>query len=401
MQQISKFKKTELGEIPEHWIIVNLGEHVELRSGKSNPTKNLSENNLIPVYGANGITGFFTEHIMEIPTIVVGRVGEYAGSIHITKGKSWITDNAIYFSKLPDFMDVNFLGSFLILYDLGRLAEKTGQPKLTQVPIKQIKLPLPPLKEQQKITLILSNVGELIQKTEQIIEQTQRFKKGLMQKLLTKGIGHTKFKNTKFGEIPKEWEAKTLVDICNTVRDGSHFSPKHQDMGFPLATVTNMKDNYIDIDSCYKISKEDYDLLVKNGCKLESGDVLFSKDGTVGLSLVYNQNKPLVVLSSIAILRPKKEILNPYFTKYVLQSEVILGRILGARTGTALRRIILKDLRKITIPIPQLKEQQKIISILSTFDLSLKNYNNYKLKIENLKKGLMQQLLTGKIRVKV
>ena len=64
----------------------------------------------------------------------------------------------------------------------------------------------PPLKEQQKIASILSNVDELIQKTEQIIEQTQRLKKGLMQRLLTKGIGHTKFKKTELGEIPEEWK---------------------------------------------------------------------------------------------------------------------------------------------------------------------------------------------------
>jgi type I restriction enzyme S subunit len=123
----TKFKNTELGKTPEDWVVIKLGEHVELRSGKSNPTKNLSESNQIPVYGSNGITGFFTEHIMERPTVVVGRVGEYAGSIHVTKGKSWITDNAIYFSKLPTFIDVNFLGSFLIVHDLGRFAEKTGQ----------------------------------------------------------------------------------------------------------------------------------------------------------------------------------------------------------------------------------------------------------------------------------
>ena len=74
----------------------------------------------------------------------------------------------------------------------------------------QIPIPLPPLKEQQKIASILSNVDELIQKTEQIIEQTQRLKKGLMQRLLTKGIGHTKFKKTELGEIPEEWNIITI-----------------------------------------------------------------------------------------------------------------------------------------------------------------------------------------------
>lgn len=181
----TKFKKTEMAEIPDAWTIVNLGEHVELRSGKSNPTKNLSGSNPIPVYGANGITGFFTDYLIGTPTIVIGRVGEYAGSIHVTNGKSWITDNAIYFSKLPEFLDVKFLGYFLIQYDLGRLAEKTGQPKLTQVPIKQIKIPLPTLQEQQKIVSILSNVEELIETQITQGNELQNLKMGLMQQLLT------------------------------------------------------------------------------------------------------------------------------------------------------------------------------------------------------------------------
>ena len=79
---------------------------------------------------------------------------------------------------------------------------------------------IPPLPEQQKIASILSNVDNLIQKTDQIIEQTQRLKKGLMQKLLTKGIGHTKFKKTDLGEIPEEWPIVKLKDIVSSYKNG-------------------------------------------------------------------------------------------------------------------------------------------------------------------------------------
>jgi len=79
--------------------------------------------------------------------------------------------------------------------------------------IKNLKLPLPPLPEQQKIAEILSTVDSAIEKVNQAIEKTQRLKKGLMQELLTKGIGHNEFKDTEIGRIPKEWEVKKVVDL--------------------------------------------------------------------------------------------------------------------------------------------------------------------------------------------
>ena len=86
------------------------------------------------------------------------------------------------------------------------------QPNVNAEQYSYMPIPYPSLKEQQKIASILSNVDELIQKTEQIIEQTQRLKKGLMQRLLTKGIGHTKFKKTELGEIPEEWQINNLME---------------------------------------------------------------------------------------------------------------------------------------------------------------------------------------------
>src|SRR5699024_990192 len=79
--------------------------------------------------------------------------------------------------------------------------------------LKHYTFSLPPLMEQQKIAAILSSVDEAIEKTEQIIEQTERVKKGLMQELLTKGIGHTEFQDSTIGKIPKEWSIKSLSEV--------------------------------------------------------------------------------------------------------------------------------------------------------------------------------------------
>lgn len=205
----------------------------------------------------------------------------------------------------------------------------------------------------------------------------------------------TEFRNSPIGMIPRGWEVTELSDASLLVTDGSHFSPKHQNSGYPLATVANMRENDIDVDSCYRITKEDYEKLVVTGDKPEVDDVLFSKDGTVGQCIVFSQKVDLIVLSSIAIIRPNQKKANPYFLKYMLQSPATVGRISGSKTGSAIKRIILRDLNSIKIALPKkLEEQKRIVEILGVADSVIQLADEVIAKTERLKNGLIQQLLT-------
>jgi len=274
--------------------------------------------------------------------------------------------------------------------------------ELSKDTLARFQIPLPPLPEQRRIAEVLGTVDSAIQKVGGAIESTERLKRGLMQRLLTKGIGHERFEFSKeLGcEIPEEWTVDRLEDASANITDGSHFSPKEDKNGtYKIATVANIKENKIDIDSCKKISKEDYEMLVKNGCKAKIGDILFSKDGTVGLSFSYKQNEDIVLLSSIAIITPKESLYSDYCA-YVLKSPFVFKQIMGSKRGTGLKRVILQDLKRIKIPLPPLPEQRRIAEILSAADRKLELERRRKEKLERVKKGLMNELLTGKKRVK-
>jgi type I restriction enzyme S subunit len=200
--------------------------------------------------------------------------------------------------------------------------------------------------------------------------------------------------NSDNGNIPEDWEIVRLGDASINITDGSHFSPKDNKNGeYRIATVANITENYIDIDSCKKISKEDYEMLVKNGCKPKIGDILFSKDGTVGLSFAFKQNEDIVLLSSIAIISPKESLYSDYCA-YVLKSPFVFQQIVGSKRGTGLRRIILQDLKRIKIPLPPLPEQRRIAEVLGTVDSAIQSVGGAIESTERLKKGLMQRLLT-------
>jgi type I restriction enzyme S subunit len=164
--------------------------------------------------------------------------------------------------------------------------------------------------------------------------------------------------------MKNEWQTRRLEEVCSKITDGSHFSPKTTDAGFPYITVRDIEDDQINFANCKFISAADYSELHKNGCGPHQGDLLFSKDGTVGKVALVDYDREFVVLSSLAIVRPDNRQINPAFLKYVLKSPAFLDEAVGMKTGVAIRRIILRNLKSISIPFPPLAEQQRIVAIL-------------------------------------
>ena len=204
------------------------------------------------------------------------------------------------------------------------------------------------------------------------------------------------YKMTELGEIPIEWEVKRLEECTNKITDGSHTSPAPVEISnYKICTVANMKKYKLELENSTNISEEDYIRLIKNGCSAERGDVLLSKDGTVGKTLVYSQSgENIVFLSSIAIIRPQKNILLGEYLNQYLQETKTLERLSNTKTGSAIKRIVLKDIKNIKIIIPKIQEQERIASILSTVDEQIDNVDALIEKNKELKKGLMQTLLT-------
>src|SRR3972149_3100110 len=184
-----EFKNTEMGRIPREWEILNLSEVFRLASGKSRPSEISdiqTEKMLYPIYGGNGILGYTNQSMINKETIVIGRVGEYCGSIHKTTKFSWITDNALYATNVLNHnLNLDFLTYWLTFLNLNKFKKESGQPLMTQTIVYSIKFPLPPLSEQKKITDILSTVDKRLELLRKKKEKLERVKKGLMNDLLS------------------------------------------------------------------------------------------------------------------------------------------------------------------------------------------------------------------------
>ena len=160
----------------------------------------------------------------------------------------------------------------------------------------------------------------------------------------------------------------TIEAACDLVTDGTHYTPRDVGKGIPFLTVKDVADESLDFISCSFITEDDYETAKAGNSAPQRGDVLFSKDGTVGKVHVVETDQPFAVLSSLAILRPKKDAVDAKFLGYVLRSPRVLDDALKRKTGSAIRRVILSDLKKVRIPLPPLPGQQRIAEILDKAD---------------------------------
>jgi len=189
------------------------------------------------------------------------------------------------------------------------------------------------------------------------------------------------------------WKTLTLEQVCELVTDGSHNSPKNFAGGFPMASVKDMTRERITIETCRTISKEDFLLLVKNGCQPKDGDVLIAKDGATCLDTVcvYRQKDEIVLLSSIAILRPSESLDSDYL-RYYLEAPGTKSMLKsGFISGSAIPRVVLKDFRRAPITLPPLSEQRAIARILGALDDKIELNRRMNATLESMARAVFRQ----------
>jgi len=294
--------------------------------------------------------------------------------------------------KTLDFMFLYyFLKSSVDL--LNSLGSGTTFKELSGSKLGDVSIPIPPLLEQKRIVAILDKAFESIAKTKENSEKNLENAKEIFESYL-----QSVFENKGEG-----WEEKTLMEVSDQITDGSHFSPESStEDEYPYITVRDIEEDIINFEKCKFINKVSYQALLKNGCKPNFGDLLFSKDGTVGKVSLVDFEKDFVVLSSLAIIRPKRNIIDSYLLKYILKNPQFLKIAVGKKTGAAIRRIILKNLKMIKIVYPKsIAEQQLIVKKLNKLSHETKQlssiYEKKLLDLEELKKSILQKAFKGEL----
>jgi type I restriction enzyme, S subunit len=292
-----------------------------------------------------------------------------------------------------------WLNSSIFQDHLIKVGGRSAQAGFNKEDLAPLKMLCPPLSEQKKIAEILEGVDDAIAKTESVIAQTQRVKQGLLQQLLTRGIGHTKFKQTPLGEIPESWEVLKIEDVLDQLIDYRGVPPPKSDCGVPLITAKNVRFGYLNPEPREYISNEDYDAWMRRGFP-NVGDVLFTTEAPLG-NVAQIPNYKIALGQRTLTLSPNPKILTQDFLKWRLMSPATQSLIHEHGTGSTAKGIKQSTFRKLQIAIPPLSEQSIICAALNSVENTLTETSNKLEAIRRIKSSLMSDLLTGRVRVNV
>ena len=420
------YKKTLAGEIPEDWWYEELNKLVDKITDGTHKTPTYTESG-IPFLRVTDIQKSEIEwsnvkyisqqEHLELIKRCNPEIGDILysknGTIGIPKIIDWDNEFSIFVSlclikmkKQNSYISNKYLEQFLKSDSCMRqIRLRAKQGTVTNLHLEEIReliIPIPTIKEQEKIASILSTVDEQIDNVDALIEKNKELKKGLMQTLLTKGIGHTKFKKTEIGEIPEEWELESMNKIVTSTQLGTNTLGKENEK-IPMLKMGNLTIGGFDFNKLEYISEEELEM--NKEYILSNGDFLFNTRNTlelVGKSAVWNSQIDKAIFNSNIMRIKYCSKINDFYMGYYFSSDIGWKQLKSISTGTtSVAAIYTKDLMKIKVIIPSIGEQEKIVSILLEVDKKIEEYENKKQKLEELKKGLMQQLLTGMIRVTV
>ena len=276
----------------------------------------------------------------------------------------------------------------------------SNYPAVKGADVGEYKLLLPSLPEQQKIAAILSSMDDAIEKTQAVINQVEVVKRGLIQELLTKGLPgrHTQFNHTDIGEVAAEWSAIPLEEYCARVTDGTHDTPKREEIGVPLLTSKNLKNGTFDLGSCYRISEEDF-CEISRRSRVDAGDVLIGMIGTIGNPVVVPEGTQDFAIKNVALFKLNGDFAKAYWLVAYLESPMFARTVEKQQKGNAQKFLSLGLLRGLRVPNPTAKERDDIVAKLRSVYRRLRTEAEIRASLTRMKSALMSVLLTGELHV--
>lgn len=299
---------------------------------------------------------------------------------------------------IPDFI-CYFLNSGRGWKEMnGWIRSTAGNYNISIGGLEKLKVPLPPIEEQKKIAGIFKNIDELIQRTEEIVNQASRLKKGLLQQFFREGVWeHDDFTQSTYGKIPSSWKVKRIKSIADRIGSGGTPNTDNQDYfggQIPWVKTDDLNGGEVN-DTKTNITELG---LEESAAKLfPKGTVVFAmyggslgQHGRLGMESAMNQACCGIVANT--------DVIDPYY----LHQQLIYRkeRLTSLSAGTHQQNLTQSTIEKFPVVVPSLEEQQEIVDVLQSVDETIRQEQEYRDQLKRLKKGLMQDLLSGEVRTK-
>jgi type I restriction enzyme S subunit len=388
--------------VVDNWSPLSLGDVVTLQRGFDLPTR-LRKQGEIPIVSSSGITDTHNHSPISGPGVVTGRYGTI-GEVFYIENDYWPLNTTLFVSDFKGNCPL-FIYFLLKTIDYKTYSGKSGVPGVNRNDLHEIPVKLPPIEEQRSIAQALSDVDAVIAALDKAIAKKRAIKTATMQQLLTgkkrlPGFGKGKgYKESAIGEIPEDWEAKRLKRISPAQSVGLVINPSSyfdDDGSVPMLVGSQIHENHINWESAKRISKLSNDSLPAS--RLIAGDLVTVRVGEPGVTAVVPPELDGCNCASMMIVRQHLSFSSLWLC-YVMNSPIGKSQIEHVQYGTAQKQFNISDAVNFLYPVPPFNEQQAIATVLSDMDAEIAALETRLAKTQALKQGMMQALLTGRVRL--
>jgi len=423
----------EMEKLPEGWKRVRLGDVANFYKGRIYLKSDSTDKGKYEFIHYGELFTTYKEHIKEIISRINRNEGAFLSKTNdvlmptsdvtptglatasCIKKDGIILGSDILVIRCFDKIEGIFLSYFIRLNKskILQLIKGTTVYHLYASDLKNFVFLVPSVPEQRKIAEIIETVDNAIEKTDRIIEKYKRIKQGLMQDLLTKGIDENgqirseethRFKDSPLGRIPEEWEVLELEKVAEPkgivrgpfggMLKKEIFVPR----GYKVYEQGNAIYKSVKLGNYYIDSKK-YKQMLRFAVKPK--DFIISCSGTIGKIFMIPDNfEEGIINQALLKITIDDKRFNHKFFEYFFDWDHFQTKIIDYTQGGAMQNLIgINEFKKIGFPKPPLPEQRRIASILSQIDETIEKEQRYKEKLERIKLGLMEDLLTGKVRI--
>ena len=401
-----------IGEIPEGWEIVPVKRLCTMQAGKNLTSAQIAPEGTYPVYGGNGIRGFFSDYNCDGQFLTVGRQGALCGNVHKINGKVWATEHAVITTP-SSYTILDFLYYLLIGMDLNQYVSSTAaQPGLAVGTLLNLKTYYPcSTLEQTQISNYLnakcSEIDDLLTSVRSSIEEYKKLKQAVITQAVTTGVrGEREMKDSGIdwiGKIPKEWVIQKIKSISSRINVGVVIRPSEyfdENGTVPFLRGINVKEYLISSDNMVYINESSNRILSKS--QVHTDDILIVRDGSIGTSCVVPAEFDGANVVSMVIATPSISC-DSRFICYSLNSDVGKTQFTLTKIGSALTHTSVSAVSDIIVAVPSCAEQKEIADYLDAkcaeIDKLIAKKEQLAKEMESYKKSLIYEVVTGKREV--
>jgi type I restriction enzyme, S subunit len=352
-----------------------------------------------------GGTQYKTLSRVEADDIVVNKIWARNGSVAVIPKNlagCYVSSEFPTFKPIPDELEPRWFHWITkTRFFWGECDTKSrgtsGKNRIRPERFLEIEIPLPPLLEQWRIVARIEDLAAKINEARRLREQALVQSDALLLPWL----------NVIFGDyykgVPGKLELRNwarLSDVVTDVADGPHITPTYVEEGIPFITVLNITSGRIQFGDHKYVTLEDHAQFQKRA-KAEAGDVLISKDGTIGIPCFVDTDRPFSFFVSVALVKPRRDKLDGKFLTWVIRTPCLQERIRSRSRGDMIRHLVLREIRDLMIPLPSLPEQRQIVAELERLrakaDILRKLQTETAVEIDALMPSILDKAFKGEV----